>query len=49
MMKKLNSEIELSNSLSDEITHSANAIVSVHGDISRVSTALTEDVAIFKV
>lgn len=49
MMKKLNSEIELSNSLSDEITHSANAIVSVHGDISRVSTALTKDVAIFKV
>ncbi|EGQ8551900.1 HAMP domain-containing protein [Vibrio parahaemolyticus] len=49
MMKKLNSEIELSKSLSDEITHSANAIASVHGDISRVSSALTEDVAVFKV
>ncbi|KUI98054.1 methyl-accepting chemotaxis protein [Vibrio sp. MEBiC08052] len=49
MMKKLNSEIERSNALSDEITHSANAIVSVHGDISRVSSALTKDVAIFKV
>ncbi|WP_434528299.1 methyl-accepting chemotaxis protein [Vibrio sp. K4] len=49
MMKKLNSEIELSKSLSDEITHSANAIASVHGDISRVSSALTKDVAVFKV
>lgn len=49
MMKKLNSEIELSNSLSDEITQSANAIASVHGDISRVSSALTKDVAVFKV
>ncbi|WP_349662679.1 methyl-accepting chemotaxis protein [Vibrio cyclitrophicus] len=49
MMKKLNSEIEMSKSLSDEITHSANAIASVHGDISRVSSALTKDVAVFKV
>ncbi len=49
MMQKLNSEVEVSNSLSDEITRSANAIASVHGDISRVSSALTKDVAIFKV
>ncbi|TMX46565.1 hypothetical protein DA099_14785 [Photobacterium damselae] len=49
MMKKLNAEVEMSNSLSDEIAYSANAIANVHGDISRVSSALTKDVAVFKV
>ncbi|WP_038179263.1 methyl-accepting chemotaxis protein [Vibrio rhizosphaerae] len=49
MMETLNSEIEHSDALSEDITRSANEIASVQGDIRRVSSALTKDVAIFKV